>query len=56
MNNENKKKKELIDTVLKKYRAEMVVLKRRHDKVIIDFLETLKENKIEEVRNVLKNL
>jgi len=56
MSNDNLQKKKVIDDVLVKYNARMFVLKQKRDKIISDFLEILKEKKLEELRNSLKQL
>ncbi|MBI5421442.1 MAG: hypothetical protein HZA35_04010 [Parcubacteria group bacterium] len=54
MVNNNAQKKKEIDDVLAKYMAQLVVLKKKRDKIIADFLETLKEKRIKELRDSLK--
>jgi len=56
MSNDNLQKKKVIDDVLVKYNARMFVLKQKRDKIISDFLEILKEKKLTELRNSLKQL
>ncbi len=56
MANDNIQKKKQIDDVLVKYSARMAVVKQKRDKIISDFLEVLKEKKLEELRNSLKQL
>lgn len=56
MNNDNLQKKKQIDDVLAKYSARIVVVKQKRDKIVSDFLEVLKEKKLEELRNSLKQL
>ena len=56
MKNDNIQKKKVINGVLVKYNAKMSILKQKRDKIISDFLETLKEKKFEELRNSLKQL
>lgn len=55
MANNNLQKKQ-VDDILAKYGAKMVVVKQKRDKIISDFLEVLKEKKLEELRNSLKQL
>jgi hypothetical protein len=52
----NAQKKKAIDEILAKYSAKMAALKQKRNKVVSDFLETLKKKKIEEIRNSLKKL
>ena len=52
----NSQKKKQIDDVLAKYTTKIVVVKQKRDKIISDFLEVLKEKKLEELRNSLKQL
>ncbi len=56
MANDNFQKKKQIDSVLAKYSTRMVSVKQKRDKIISDFLEVLKEKKLEELRNSLKQL
>lgn len=56
MTNDNLRKKKQVDDILAKYNARMAVVKQRRDKIISDFLEVLKEKKLEELRNSLKQL
>lgn len=56
MINNNLQKKKQIDDALAKYTAKMAVMKQKRDKIISDFLEVLKEKKLEELRNSLKQL
>jgi len=56
MANNNLQKKKQIDDVLAKYTAKMAVVKQKRDKIISDFLGVLKEKKLEELRNSLKQL
>lgn len=52
----NAQKKKQIDDALTKYNARMAALKQKRDKIVSDFLEVLKEKKLEELRNSLKQL
>lgn len=54
MANNNAQKRKEIDGILTKYNARMIILKQRRNKIILNFLETLKEKKIKELRNSLK--
>lgn len=56
MINNNLQKKNQIDDILAKYSARMAVVKQKRDKIISDFLEVLKQKKLEELRNSLKQL
>jgi len=56
MSNDNLQKKKQIDEVLIKYSTKITVVKQKRDKIISDFLEVLKEKKLEELRNSLKQL
>ena len=56
MPNNNSQKKKAIDTILANYNASMNTLKQKRDKIISDFLEVLKEKKLDELRNSLKQL
>ncbi len=56
MTNDNLQKKKQIDDVLAKYSARIAVVKQKRDKIVSDFLEVLKEKKLEELRNSLKQL
>ena len=56
MANDNLQKKKQIDDVLAKHTAKMAVVKQKRDKIISDFLEVLKEEKLEGLRNSLKQL
>ena len=56
MNSDNSQKKKVIDDTLAKYNAKMSALKQKRNKIISDFLEVLKEKKLEELRNSLKQL
>lgn len=54
MSSSNVQKKKQIDDILAKHDARMAVVKQKRDKIISDFLEVLKEKKIEELRNSLR--
>jgi hypothetical protein len=56
MTNDNLQKKKQIDDVLAKHSARIAVVKQKRDKIVSDFLEILKEKKLEELRNSLKQL
>ena len=56
MTNDNSQKKKAIDSILTNYNARIIALKQKRDKIISDFLEVLKEKKLEELRNSLKQL
>jgi len=56
MTNNNLQKKKQVDDVLAKYSARIAVVKQKRDKIVSDFLEVLKEKKLEELRNSLKQL
>lgn len=56
MTSDNLQKKKQIDDILAKYTAKMTAVKQKRDKIISDFLEILKEKKLEELRNSLKQL
>jgi len=53
MTNNLQKKKQINDT-LAKYNARIEVVKARRDKIIFDFLDYLKEKKLEKLRSPLK--
>ncbi len=53
--NTEQKKKE-IEGILARYEAGMIILRQKRDKIISTFLELLKEKKLEELRNSLKQL
>ncbi|MEI8123956.1 MAG: hypothetical protein WCG60_02180 [bacterium] len=56
MTDDNLQKKKQIDDILAKYTAKMAVVKQKRDKIVSDFLEVLKEKRLEELRNSLKQL
>jgi hypothetical protein len=56
MINNNLQKKKVVDNILSNYNTRMIALKQKRDKTISDFLEVLKEKKLEELRNSLKHL
>lgn len=56
MSNNNAQKKKQIDDAVAKYNARMSALKQKQSKIISDFLEVLKEKKLNELRNSLKQL
>jgi len=49
----NSQKKKTIDDALIKYNARMSILKQKRDKIVSDFLKTLNEKKIAELRKQL---
>ena len=52
----NIQKKKRIDDVLTTYSAQMLMLKKKRNKIIADFLEVLEKKKVKELRNSLKQL
>lgn len=56
MSNDNTQKKKLIDEALAKYNTRMRALEKKHNKIISDFLEVLKEKRIAELRDLIKQL
>lgn len=56
MTKDNSQKKKAIDSILTSYNARIFALKQKRDKIISDFLVVLKEKKLEELRNSLKQL
>mgnify|MGYP001620108676 CR=1 FL=1 len=56
MVNGNLQKKKAIDDILIKYNAKMSALKQKRDKIISNFIEALKEKKLDDVRRLLKRL
>lgn len=54
MTNDNAQKQKDIDEVLLKYKEKMSTLKQKRDKIIAGFSEALKERKLEELRNSIK--
>lgn len=54
MNGNNVQRKIAIDNILAKYVAQMIILKQKRDKIISDFLEVLRQKKLEELRNSIK--
>jgi hypothetical protein len=56
MSNNKLQKKKQIDDILAKYTAKMAVVKQKRDRIISDFLEVLKEKRLEELRNSIKQL
>ena len=56
MINGNAQKKKAIDDILAKYQARMSALKQKRDKIISNFVEALKEKKLDDVRRLLKRL
>jgi hypothetical protein len=56
MTNDTALKKKQIDDAGAAYDARMVELKRKRDEIISDFLELLKEKRLEEIRNSLRKV
>lgn len=56
MLNDNSQKKKQIDDALAKYNMRMLVLKQKRDKIVSNFLEVLKEKKLAQLRDQLKQL
>jgi len=56
MPNNNSQKKKQIDDMLAKYNTRMSALKQKRDKIISNFLEVLKEKKLAQLRDQLKQL
>lgn len=54
MAEDNTKKKKDIDEVLVKYKEKMAALKQKRDKIIAEFSGALKDRKLEELRNSIK--
>lgn len=56
MINDNTQRKKQIDYVLTKYNSRMSALKQKRDKIVSNFLEVLKEKKLAQLREQLKQL
>jgi len=53
MISDNSQKKKQVDEILVKYNTRMIALKQKRDKIVSDFLKTLNEKKIAELRKQL---
>ena len=56
MPNNNIQKKKIIDEILVKHQEKMSALRQKRDKIVSVFLNALKEKKLEELKNLLKQL
>jgi hypothetical protein len=54
MNSDNLQKKKVVDRALANFNLKILGLQQKRDKIVLDFLEVLKEKKLEELRNSLK--
>ncbi len=54
LNNSNLQRKKKIDFIFKNYHSKMLVLRQKRDKIISDFCDTLKEEKLKKLRDSLK--
>ena len=54
MNSDNLQKKKVIDRALANFNLKILDLQQKRDKIISDFLEVLREKRLEELRNLLK--
>jgi hypothetical protein len=52
----NLQKKKKIDQIVVKYKGKFAELKKKRNKVVANFVETLKQKRLEEVKDSLKNL
>lgn len=55
MTNKNLQKKE-IEKIVAEFAAKFSVLKKKRDDIVVEFLEALKEKKLDELRKLLKQL
>lgn len=56
MINKNAQKKKEIEAILAKYIIKMFILKQKRDSIVLKFLEALKEKRLDEIRQLLKQL
>jgi len=56
MTNKNLQKKKEIEKIVAEFAAKFSVLKKKRDDIVADFLDALKEKKINELRKSLKQL
>jgi len=56
MTKDNYQKIKEIDNILDKYKTKMFFLRKKRDEVISNFLNKLKDRKIQEVRDSIKKL
>jgi len=56
MINKNAQKKKEIEDILVKYMTKISISKKKRDAIISSFLEALKEKKLDEIRQSLKQL
>jgi hypothetical protein len=54
--NNNTQKKKQIEDLLAENNSRMAILKQKRDKIVSSFLETLKENKLAEINEHMKQL
>lgn len=55
MNNKNRERRKKIDDILTKHANKLRILKQKRDTIISNFLKTLQEKKLEELRSTLNS-
>lgn len=54
MSKTNLQKKSEIDDIVVKYKIKFAGLKKRRDKIIVDFVEALRQKRLQEIKKSLK--